>query len=187
MGWDHWPEPQGNSHSLQVTPREWPKAAGSGPQQAGEPTQDVSLFSRSVRTLQNQRSRPKPPLSTTRLTPDREIFPLAGGDLSPRSKQSAELFCADRTRENACSLRRDRGTITSPKHTLVSCLFRLFTLFSAFLVLSTGTLIMGVLMLALATMRISLSLSQNKGTSDHRGHPDSPSVRPLLSELSGIL
>lgn len=63
-------------------------------------------------------------------------------------------------------------TVTSPKHTLVSRLFRLFTLFSAFLVLSTGTLIMGVLMLALATMRISLNLSQNEDTSDQKRHPN---------------
>lgn len=61
-----------------------------------------------------------------------------------------------------------RETITSPKHTLVSCFFRCLTLFNAFLVWNTGTLIMGVLMLALATMRISLNLSQNKGTSDRK-------------------
>lgn len=70
-------------------------------------------------------------------------------------------------------------TITSPKHTLVSCFFRLFTRFSAFLVLNTGTLIMGVLMLALATMRISLNLSQNEGTSNYKRYPESLFVRGL--------
>lgn len=63
--------------------------------------------------------------------------------------------------------------ITSPRHTLVSCFFRLFTFFSAFLVLNTGTLIIGVLILALATMRISRNLSWNKGTSEPKKHPES--------------
>lgn len=84
--------------------------------------------------------------------------------------------------ENACSqpvALGPRETITSPRHTLVSCFFRLFTFFSAFLVLNTGTRIMGVLMLALATMRISLNLSQNKGTSDRKRYPDSLLLRGL--------
>lgn len=58
-------------------------------------------------------------------------------------------------------------TVTSPRHTLVSCFFRLFTLLRAFLVLNTGTLIMGVLMLALATMRISLNLSSSDTSHQH--------------------
>lgn len=77
-----------------------------------------------------------------------------------------------------------RETLTSPKHTLVSCFFRLFTLFSAFLVLSTGTLIIGVLMLALATMRISLNLSQNQGTCDHERYPDSYLWEAFLVKMS---
>lgn len=47
---------------------------------------------------------------------------------------------------------------TSARQTLVSFLRRVLALFKAFLLFSTGTLIMGVLMLELATIRISLSL-----------------------------
>lgn len=59
----------------------------------------------------------------------------------------------------------------------MSCFFRLFTFFSALLVLNTGTLIMGVLMLALATMRISLNLSGNRAGSILRALGFSISVR----------
>lgn len=47
---------------------------------------------------------------------------------------------------------------TSARQTLVSCFRSVLALFKAFLLFSTGTLIMGVLMLELATIRISLSL-----------------------------
>lgn len=48
--------------------------------------------------------------------------------------------------------------LTSARQTLVSFLRSVLALFKAFLLLSTGTLIMGVLILELATIRISLSL-----------------------------
>lgn len=48
--------------------------------------------------------------------------------------------------------------LTSAKHTLVSIFLSVFAFFRAFLVFRTGTLIIGVFMLELATIRISLSL-----------------------------
>lgn len=48
--------------------------------------------------------------------------------------------------------------LTSARETLVSFLRSVLALFKAFLLLNTGTLIMGVLILELATIRISLSL-----------------------------
>lgn len=76
-----------------------------------------------------------------------------------------------------------REIITSPRHTLVSCFFRLFTFFSAFLVLNTGTLIIGVLMLALATMRISRNLSWNRGTSEPKKYLESLFCKVFLINM----
>lgn len=54
--------------------------------------------------------------------------------------------------------RHSKLLLTSARQTLVSFFLRVLALFKAFLLFSTGTLIMGVLMLELATIRISLSL-----------------------------
>lgn len=56
-----------------------------------------------------------------------------------------------------------RRIFTSARHTLVSFFLRVLAFFMAFLLLSTGTLIIGVLMLELATIRISLSLGSTQG------------------------
>lgn len=54
--------------------------------------------------------------------------------------------------------RDDKMTFTSARQTLLSFFRSVLALFKAFLLLSTGTLIMGVFILELATIRISLSL-----------------------------
>ena len=59
-------------------------------------------------------------------------------------------------------------SLTSVRHTRVNFFFRAFTLFRAFLVWNTGTLIMGVLMLELAIIRISLNLCGGDRDSEQR-------------------
>lgn len=76
--------------------------------------------------------------------------------------------------------------ITSVRQTLLNFFWRVLAFFKASLLFSTGTLIMGVLMLELATIRISLRLTHKKQENftlntnkDKTGH-NTASKPPLL-------
>lgn len=64
--------------------------------------------------------------------------------------------------------------ITSERQTLLNFFWSIFAFFSAFLLFSTGMLIIGVLMLELATISISLRLThmeRRKLTAEHNYKP----------------